>query len=381
MGLTTYGASALSAGINFLGNLFGSGMSADYNAEEAQKNREWQEKMYHQQVEDNIKFWNMQNEYNLPSAVYQRQLEGMKQNGLNPLLMYGESGVSPIGTAQQAPESGKPGSGAQAQTHFNTQIDLANLKLVEAQAKLLESQANKTDKESENIGEQTTGLKFNNWLNNQTSNVLVAIRYRDYDRVNQLIDESRQRTFNMHEENARAWSQLTYQTNLAIRAQNLNEWQVGRNIDIAMQQVANDQIRANAALKSASAAWLDAKTRYNLSFAQIGLLREQASNMRWQNKWLEETFGSRKVAQQFITQQEFWKKQNLMMENLFKEAGIMNIDSQNWLRRYQADLMQSQSMFYNMQTFMAPVNALSGFGTPFQNAGNSFNGYQYTVTP
>lgn len=41
--------------------------------------------------ERNIEAWNMQNEYNLPANQYARQLQGLKDNGLNPNLVYGSS--------------------------------------------------------------------------------------------------------------------------------------------------------------------------------------------------------------------------------------------------------------------------------------------------
>lgn len=39
----------------------------------------------------NLEAWNMQNEYNLPTNQYARQLQGLKDNGLNPNLVYGSS--------------------------------------------------------------------------------------------------------------------------------------------------------------------------------------------------------------------------------------------------------------------------------------------------
>lgn len=44
---------------------------------------------------DNINFWNMQNEYNTPSAQMQR----LKDAGLNPNLIYGTSPTSAVGNA------------------------------------------------------------------------------------------------------------------------------------------------------------------------------------------------------------------------------------------------------------------------------------------
>ena len=56
------------AAVSAIGGLASNYMNAKYNAQEAQKNRDFQMQMYKQQYDDSIKFWNMQNEYNLPSA-------------------------------------------------------------------------------------------------------------------------------------------------------------------------------------------------------------------------------------------------------------------------------------------------------------------------
>lgn len=145
------GATALSAGVGFLGNLFGSGMTAGYNAKEAQKDRDFQERMYNQQVQDNIKFWNMQNEYAMPSAIRQR----IEDAGLNPYLMYSDGGAI---QNVSAPQSASAPSGSKASANFNTQIDLANIALMDQQLKESQSREFLNYKEAENK-EADTGLK------------------------------------------------------------------------------------------------------------------------------------------------------------------------------------------------------------------------------
>lgn len=110
-----------------------------FSANQAKKNRAFQERMYNKQVEDNIRFWNMQNEYNLPSA----QLQRLKDAGLNPLLMYGEGGLSG-NLAQQAPDSGTAPHGAQASAIFHTAFGQAL-----QQAALLGSQVRNIDADTE----------------------------------------------------------------------------------------------------------------------------------------------------------------------------------------------------------------------------------------
>lgn len=53
--------------------------------------RKFSERMSNLAWERNLEAWRMQNEYNLPSNVYARQLEGLRVNGLNPNLVYGGS--------------------------------------------------------------------------------------------------------------------------------------------------------------------------------------------------------------------------------------------------------------------------------------------------
>lgn len=71
----------LSLGANLLSGAVGGISSAIQN----KKNRKWQEKMYQMQKQDEIDFWNMQNEYNSPEN--QRRL--LLEAGINPDLQEG----------------------------------------------------------------------------------------------------------------------------------------------------------------------------------------------------------------------------------------------------------------------------------------------------
>ena len=116
---------AIGAGLDaaggFLGGLF--------NANQARKNRKFQERMYNKQVEDNIHFWEMQNRYNLPSAMKQR----LEDAGLNPLLMYGEGGQSMV--AASPVQAGQAPHGAQGSMSFHTNFGQALL-----QSQLIQNQ-------------------------------------------------------------------------------------------------------------------------------------------------------------------------------------------------------------------------------------------------
>lgn len=144
----------LSSGIGFLGNLGGSVAGGLFSANQAKKNRAFQERMYNKQYQDSIDFWKMQNEYNLPSA----QLQRLQDANLNPLLMYGEGGISG-NIASQSPDLPSAPHGAQASPgSFNTSIDLPNLALAQQQMNESKSREYLNYKEAENK-EADTGLK------------------------------------------------------------------------------------------------------------------------------------------------------------------------------------------------------------------------------
>ena len=72
-------------------------------AQTSKQDRKFSREMSELAWERNLEAWRMQNEYNLPANQYQRQLQGIQANGLNPNLVYGNSssvsgaagGVSP----------------------------------------------------------------------------------------------------------------------------------------------------------------------------------------------------------------------------------------------------------------------------------------------
>ena len=57
----------------------------------SKQDRKFSERMSNLAWERNLEAWRMQNEYNLPTNQFARQLEGLRANGLNPNLVYGNS--------------------------------------------------------------------------------------------------------------------------------------------------------------------------------------------------------------------------------------------------------------------------------------------------
>ena len=142
----------LTAGItagSLFGNLFSSQKNQEAQAAENQKNRLFTEQMYNKQVENNIKMWNMQNEYHLPKNMIAR----MKQAGLNPDLMYSGSGISPAPNLQ-APSAGSPSTSALPPGALLGESAL--------QGALTAAQIRNIDADTEKKVEETKGQGFTN---------------------------------------------------------------------------------------------------------------------------------------------------------------------------------------------------------------------------
>jgi len=88
-------AAAIAAGAS----LGGTGLSAMAQGSANRKTREWNERMYDKQKQDNLDFWNLQNSYNTP----QQQMQRYQEAGLNPALMYGNGTPGNASSAPDAP--------------------------------------------------------------------------------------------------------------------------------------------------------------------------------------------------------------------------------------------------------------------------------------
>lgn len=143
------GSGIISGGLGAIGSIF----SNNSQKKENQRNREFTEYMYDRQYDNNIKLWNMQNKYDLPSAQKQRLLDA----GLNADLMYSGKGVSPSPNLQAAvagsPSSGSlPGYGGVAEA-FNQG------RLLDAQIRNIDADTKKKESETEGQGYQNEILK------------------------------------------------------------------------------------------------------------------------------------------------------------------------------------------------------------------------------
>lgn len=99
------------------------------------KNRKFQQDMYNQQKADNLKFWEMENQYNSPVMQMQR----LKDAGLNPNLVYG-SGANAQGGNISAPSQNVSDQKAPQMPDASFLMDMYNMKKIDAQTDLTRQQ-------------------------------------------------------------------------------------------------------------------------------------------------------------------------------------------------------------------------------------------------
>lgn len=79
------------AALNSFNNALTQNANVLMASQTSREDRKFSERMSELAWQRNLEAWRMQNEYNHPTNVYARQLEGIKANGLNPNLVYGGS--------------------------------------------------------------------------------------------------------------------------------------------------------------------------------------------------------------------------------------------------------------------------------------------------
>lgn len=272
MGLTEAGATVLSGGLNFLGNLGGAVSGGLFGANQARKNRQFQERMYNKQVEDNINFWKMQNEYNLPSAQRQR----LEDAGLNPLLMYGEGGVQNV--AQSPIQSAQAPHGAQAQTSsFHTPIELANIALVKEQANLLRTEAEKNRQDIAESEQRERGLKVQNEIQEATKDLQIAMKYGDNDLLSATLRKMQQDFYIAADINTQTVLTMIQAREYEAKRYNLSEYEVGQSVLQGWENVRTNKVQASASMKQAAASMMKAVNEARLVPHQIGVLTKNAA--------------------------------------------------------------------------------------------------------
>lgn len=264
MALTEAGAMALSA-VGSLGSNLSGGL---FNINQARKNRSFQERMFNRQVEVNRENWQMENEYNLPSAQMQR----LKDANLNPYLMYGEGGSGL--TSQGSIGNPTAPSGAQAQVHFtNPFLDALQAKLATAQVDKLEAETQKTKSE-------TDWQNIENRFSTETYMVRKAIQFGNWDMLKISMDKLRQDMYNSVQLTTQQVLTMMQGREYEIKRFRLDEYQVGESVKQGWENVVTGKIQASAAIKQAFAAMQNAANAARLTTAQIGQISLNMSQQR-----------------------------------------------------------------------------------------------------
>lgn len=249
---------------------FGAVAGGLFSANQARKNRKFQERMYNKQVEDNRENWRMQNEYNLPSAQMQR----LKDAGLNPLLMYGSGGVSNTATSPAAGGSLPSGSAASANFHTNFGQAMYQAAMMREQIGLMRAERDKTEKESEKIASETDWQNIENRFSKETYDIRRAIKYGDWDYLKTSMDQMRTDMYNSSQITTQQVLSMIQGRQYEIKRFNLDEKTIGEQLLQGWKHLSNEKTQANAAWKSASAAMLNALTQQNISKWQIGAIAQ-----------------------------------------------------------------------------------------------------------
>lgn len=140
--------SGLSSGMDLAFGSLSSGINGSISGHYARKMMRYQDKI-------NVKNWNMQNEYNLPSA----QVERLRAAGLNPDLMYG-GGASNV--------TNLPSSVGLAQANPNSSYNplaFAQLEVARSSARANDAAADKAKAEADEIRNRTPSKQGSNIIN------------------------------------------------------------------------------------------------------------------------------------------------------------------------------------------------------------------------
>jgi hypothetical protein len=123
----------------------GQGVNAIAQGNMNKKTRAWNEMMYEKQKSDNMKLWDLQNQYNSPTSQMQR----LQEAGLNPNLVYGSGGgsfTSPTPKSADvqnwSPQSVKIDTGSMLSAYNDFRLRDAQIKNVEANTLKTMTEAN-----------------------------------------------------------------------------------------------------------------------------------------------------------------------------------------------------------------------------------------------
>lgn len=185
-------------------------------------NRKWATKMYERQFNDNVRFWNMQNEYNSP----ENQMARFKAAGLNPNLIYGQGNSGNAGAIQtpdvQNVQFRNP--------EWGNALEVAGLTYMNAIADLDIKQA-----QVDNLKAQNSVIKQDALLKAaQTSGSMTSAERQRFDL--ELASELRETSADFRREQLR---QLRTQIDLSINEDARRAAQLSSSLNEAVERMLN----------------------------------------------------------------------------------------------------------------------------------------------
>lgn len=229
------GGGLISSGFGAISSIF----SNNAQKKENQRNRDFTEYMYDKQYDNNVKLWNMQNKYDLPSAQKQRLIDA----GLNPDLMYSGKGVSPspnlqAAVAGSASSGSLPGYGGVAEA-FNQG------RLLDAQIRNIDADTKKKESETEGQGYTNDILASDAKFADAKNSGIIRSQDVQIDDTSASADLKRQQIINLQEE-VKVFNQNIRESN--ARCRNMDVDTISKELDNYIKDNSKEyQIRTIAA--------------------------------------------------------------------------------------------------------------------------------------
>ena len=325
----TVGGAIMNAGLGVVGNFLGNKQAEknqqkqnEFNAAEAQKTRDWQEKM-----------WNLNNEYNTPLA----QVNRLQDAGLNPNLVYGNGtmqNVSPMASSG-AQASSTPFNDSIAARHarnfdaimrgLQTAITMQELKNKKAEGENIESNTAKNNAEAAESKQRTDNLATENKFNMETFDA----RKIGIELQNQLSEQQRLKLYADTQTATKQLDQIDAVISNLQSSTDLNKAQVDNihtNIARTLALLPKEIEQMNASITEALSRAVANKASANASNAQAGYYGALSTQVSKLTPLLEK---GAKLDNNFKEIQNKWedlnKKANLThQERLNRQVQLLN---------------------------------------------------------
>jgi len=318
-------ASSIQAGAQVAGSAINAYSAASQNKAQ----RKWSAQMYAQQRDDNIAFWNMQNQYNSP----ENQMRMYKNAGLNPNLIYGNGQFTKADSLrapdakmpqQTVPQWGDIGNavGPAINTYYNVQKQQQDLVIGAQQLQNLKANEQLTNAKS------LSELYKPEYIKALTGKTNLSAQ-QDRDKFQYLLEGMQLTNNNIKQRTAQAEAQTTY---------------LGASTDVMNQENdrRNKMVASTTTTNIARQAQLQAQTAH--TYEDMNRLRD---------------------AQRLIQSQAFLNE----MEGLYRAVGTSFNDSQVWRAAAMPAMDRAMKLLYPQWDKMKEgekINLLLQFGTKGQ---------------